>query len=78
MTKYTWTCGLPIWDEDGEWEDWAEVWSGTIETDVTDPDSIKSLCANNFSLKKYGNKKHHSDDECELMLDNLVYEKEEA
>ena len=78
MTKYTWTCGLPIWDEDGEFSEWAEVWSGTIETDVTDPDEIESLCAEDFSLEKYGDKDHHSDDEMELMLDNLTFEKEEA
>jgi len=78
MTKYTWTCGLPIWDEDGEFADWAEVWKDTIETDITDPDRIESLCADDFRLKKYGTKNWHSDDECELMLDNLTYEKEEA
>ena len=78
MTKYYWNCGLPTFDEDGEFECFDEFYDGTIETDETDPAIIESLCADDFRLQAYGDKDHSSDPECELMLDNLVYEKEEA
>ena len=80
---YRYQCGLPIWDEDGEFEDWETQYSGEIKTTSNDPDIIESLCVQDYNIKKYGEPDplpngRITDGDVDAILDTLYYEKETA